>query len=140
MKSLICSIFPQTEKVGQLMPEAIARMGTLFFLSRNARKDYLLHSDPVNREKIGSGSLRGNKSEKENRRNVQLLLSEIMCDLTSWASVQPPDYPAYGYQVPFLPLISVVKFYCAEVLGVFTSPHLSCCCCTVLSLFFLLHS
>lgn len=56
MKSSICSIFPWTEKVGQLMPEAIARMR--IFLPCNAFRNYPLHLDSVNREKIGSRSMR----------------------------------------------------------------------------------
>lgn len=54
------------------MPEAIARIE--IFLPRNAFRNYLLHSDSVNREKIGSS----NGLEEENRRNMQLHLSEVI--------------------------------------------------------------
>ena len=85
------------KKVGQWMPEAIARMG--IFLPRNAFRNYPLHSDAVNREEIGSRSTGVTDWKKENERHVQLHLSEI---ISSWMwlhflkSVQPTKPPVIG--------------------------------------------
>ena len=69
--------------------------------------------------RLGAG-VWGNGLEKENGRNVQLHLSQIISSrmwLHFLKSVRPTDI-AHGYQVAFLcPLISVVKFYGTEVFG-----------------------
>lgn len=134
MKSLICYIFPWTGKRGQWMPAAIATMrfffsSCLLMLSGTTHFTLILWIE----RRLGAGEW-GNGSEKKNGRNVVLHVWEII-STQLWVhflkNVRHRDTACS--QMPLCsPLISVVKFYSSEVLGVESSPHLICCAALLL--------